>query len=178
MIAWTAFDPIMFRFRRSDGRVQMVAGEWKYTENYPVGRSLRFSRSGTDRLNIYRQTLEDSGCQIVLNGLPAETLFSIPFDQLMRQQLLCSSMERHREMDTDVVSLLHVAPMANQQLLGCVTSPGLQSFGSDIHDVWGKLVKQGHFIGVHVEEVLPLVRRHAPDPEWASYMERRYGGMR
>ena len=105
-------------------------------------------------------------------------LFFDPFDQLMRQQLLCSSMERHREMDADVVSLLHVAPMANRQLLARVTSPGLQSLGSDIHDVWGKLVKQGHFIGVHAEELLPIVCKHAPDTEWASYMERRYGGMR
>ena len=174
---FTSLDFVL-RFRRTDGRVQMVAGEWKYTENYPVGRNLRFSRSGTDRIGIYREALEDSSSQIVLNGRPAEMLFFDPFDQLMRQQLLCSSMERNREMDADVVSLLHVAPMANRELLARVTSPGLQSLGSDIHDVWGKLVKQGRFIGVHAEELLRIVCQHAPDTEWASYMERRYGGMR
>ena len=166
-----------FRFRRSDGRIQIVAGEWKYTEYYTIGRCLRFSRSGTDRLDIYRSSLEDPGCQITLGRLRPEALFFDPFDQLMRQQLLCSSMERHREMGADIVSLLHVAPAANRQLMGRVTSPTLQSSGSDIHKIWGKLVKSGRFFGTHVEDLLPLACRYAPDSEWAAYMKLRYGGM-
>ena len=48
------------RFRRSDGRIQLVAGEWKYTEYYAKGVDLRYgrSRSRTDRLDrIYREHL-------------------------------------------------------------------------------------------------------------------------
>ena len=29
----------------------------------------------------------------------------------------------------------------------------------------------------YAEDVLPLVCRHAPEPEWATYMTRRFGGM-
>ena len=167
-----------FRFRRSDGRIQIVAGEWKYTESYGVGRNKRVSRNGTDRLAIYRPALEDRRCQIKLGRLAPEDLFFDPFDQLMRQQLLCSFMEGEREMKADIVSLLHVAPKANRQLMARVTSPALQSYGSDIHEVWDKLVKSGRFCGKSVEEdLLPLVHQYAPDAQWADYMQLRYGCM-
>ncbi len=165
------------RFRRSDDAIQMLAGEWKYTERYTNGRNLRFSRSGTDRLRIYDPALESADCQITLNGLPEEALFFDPFDQLMRQQLLCSAMEREGEMDADIVSLLHMAPKSNREFANRVTSPALRSKGSDVHDVWGRLVEPGRFVGVYVEDVLPLVCRHAPEADWATYMTQRFGGM-
>ena len=170
-----------FRFLRSDGRIQIVAGEWKYTESYGVGTKKQISPHRTDRLNcIYRPALEDRRCQIsqIKGGrLAPEDLFFDPFYQLMRQQLLCSFMEGH-EMEADIVSLLHVAPKANRELMARVTSPALQSYGSDIHEVWGKLVKSGRFCGKSVEEdLLPLVCRYAPDAQWGDYMQLRYGGM-
>lgn len=166
-----------FRFRRSDGRIQIVAGEWKYTESY--GKSnLRFGRRGTDRLEIYRPSLEGRDCQIALGSVSPEALFFDPFDQLMRQQLLCSAIERWREMDADIVSLLHVAPAANRQLLRSINSPALRLLGSDIHEAWRKLVVPGRFRAIRVECLLSLVRRHASDPDWAAWMELRYGGMR
>ncbi len=110
------------RFRRGDGSIQIVAGEWKYTEYYSKEASLRFSGSGTDRLDdIYRPHLDQLGCQIT-GQVTHETLFFDPFDQLMRQQLLCSAMEQHGEMGADVVSLLHVAPRANRELMNRITS--------------------------------------------------------
>ena len=100
--SFTSLD-FCFRFRRSDGRIQIVAGEWKYTEQYRVGADLRFSGSGTDRLDrVYREHLARPDSQIVGDVAP-EALFFDPFDQLMRQQLLCTAMERCREMDADVV---------------------------------------------------------------------------
>ena len=81
---------------------------------------IRISRYGTDRLDIYRPSLEAPGCQIALNGASKEALFFDPFDQLMRQQLLCSAMEREGEMGADVVSLLHIVPAANREFLGRV----------------------------------------------------------
>ena len=167
-----------FRFCRSDRRTQIVAGEWKYTESYGVGRNKQISRNGTDRLEIYRRALENPIRQIKRGRLAPEVLFFDPFDQLMRQQLLCSFMEGKREMKAHIVSLLHVAPKANRELMARVTSPALQSYGSDIHEVWGKLVKSGRFCGKSVEEdLLPLVLRYAPDAQWADYMQLRYGGM-
>lgn len=166
-----------FRFRRSDGLIQIVAGEWKYTENYTNGNDIRISRNGTDRLDIYRPSLEAPGCQIALNGVSKEALFFDPFDQLMRQQLLCSAMECEGEMGADVVSLLHIVPAANREFLGRVTSPALRSVGADVHETWSRLVKQGRFAGIELEHALPLACRHAPEPEWAEYMRRRYGGI-
>ncbi len=43
--------------------------------------------------------------------------------------------EREHEMETDVVSLLYIAPAVNSEFMGRVTSLELRSLGSDIHDV-------------------------------------------
>lgn len=166
-----------FRFRRSDGLIQIVAGEWKYTENYANDKDIRLSSNGTDRMDIYWPSLEAPGCQIALNGVSKEALFFDPFDQLMRQQLLCSAMEREGEMGADVVSLLHIVPAANREFVGRVTSPALPAVGADVHETWSRLVERGRFAGAYVEDVLPLACRHAPEPEWAAYMRRRYGGI-
>lgn len=164
------------RFRRSDGRIHLLAGEWKYTEEYPRGESKR--RSGnTDRLDdIYRPHLEAPECQIKPGLVEHDALFYDPFDQLMRQQLLCSAMERDREMGADVVSLLHVAPRANRDLLNRITSPGLEVLGNDIHGVWSTLTMPERFKGVYLEDLLQSVRKNAPNGETGDYLWHRYGG--
>lgn len=165
------------RFRRTDGRIQIVAGEWKYTEHYRAGVDLRYSRSGTDRLDrIYRKHLSRPDSQIV-GEVPLESLFFDPFDQLMRQQLLCTAMERCHEMEADIVSLLHVAPRANGELMKRITSQTLKAVGSDVHAVWEALVSPGRFKGVATEDLLPLVCANAPTAQTRKYLETRYGGM-
>ena len=164
------------RFRRSDGRIQLVAGEWKYTECYRKD-SKRYSSKKTDRLDrIYRKHLERPDCQIAGN-VSFESLFYDPFDQLMRQQLLCTAMERCGEMEAEVVSLLHVAPRANRELMTHVTSTALDGMGSDIHDIWGALVRPGRFRGVFTEDLLPLVLANAPASWSGEYLQMRYGAM-
>lgn len=113
-----------FRFRRKDGAIQIVLGEWKYTEYYSIGEDacLRFGDSGTDRLLIYAGEFKKPGCQIrFCDGVNPADLFYDPFDQLMRLQLLASAMERTREMGARIVSVLHVAPKANGELRRRVT---------------------------------------------------------
>ena len=172
---FTSFD-FCVRFRRSDGRVQLVAGEWKYTERYGK-ESKRFSGTGTDRLDrIYRKHLERPGCQVAGN-VPFESLFFDPFDQLMRQQLLCTAMERYGEMEAEIVSLLHVAPRANRELMTHVTSPALEGIGSDIHATWAALVRPERFRGVATEDLLPLARANAPASRSGEYLQLRYGAM-
>ncbi|MCY3821449.1 MAG: hypothetical protein OXH52_19205 [Gammaproteobacteria bacterium] len=162
------------RFRRSDGRIQIVAGEWKYTEQYPNNKSKRHSRK-TDRLDqIYRSHLQAPDCQIKSGLVEHDALFFDPFDQLMRQQLLCSAMERGGEMDADIVSLLHVAPKANTELMNRITSPKLEAFGDTIHTVWSKLTEPGRFKGLYVEDLLASVCRNAPKSETARYLRHRY----
>ena len=174
--SFTSLD-FCFRFRRSDGRTQLVGGEWKYTECYPKGTDLRHSRSGTDRLDrIYREHLVKPDCQIA-GDAPFESLFFDPFDQLMRQQLLCTAMERCGEMEADVVTLLHVAPRANKELMRRVTSEALEGIGSDIHAIWDALTRGGRFKGAATEDLVPLVCANAPMTRTREYLELRYGGM-
>jgi len=169
-----------FRFKTTDGQVQVVLGEWKYTEEYAVGAKKQIARSGTDRLrDIYGKSLDRPDCQIQLDvATPQEALFYDPFDQLMRLQLLASAMEREGELDADIVSVLHVAPKANTELENRITSPHLDGRSNDIHDLWNGLVKEGRFIGCHTEDLLPVIAKHAPDRSWLKYMTLRYGGMR
>lgn len=166
------------RFRRSDGYIQIIAGEWKYTESYE-NKSIRYNttKAGeTDRLEIYGESLSKPDCQIVGN-VPHGALFFDPFYQLMREQLLCSAMEREREMGASVVSLLHIAPHANAELTNRITSKELVGFGTDIHSVWKSLVLEGRFQGVATEDLLPLICANAPKAQTSEYLMTRYGKM-
>jgi hypothetical protein len=166
------------RFRRQDGQIQILLVEWKYTEFY-ASKSIQVSDSGTDRLATYAPHLR-RGDSLFKNLLTdAESLFFDPFDQLMRLQLLAAAMEREHEMDADVVSVLHLAPRANRQLLEGITSPNLRPLGSNIHEVWRQIVGESRFAARYVDEdVLPLVVREAPDRSWAEWLMRRYGDMK
>jgi hypothetical protein len=173
----TSADAVV-RFRRHDGAIQIVLIEWKYTEAYAT-KNIRFSGSGTDRLATYMPDLRHADSPFAKSPAADEDLFFDPFDQLMRLQLLAAAMERDREMDADIVSLLHLAPRANRELLERITSPKLAPLGSNIHDVWRCIVGGARFAARYVDsDVLPLVIREAPDASWASWIERRYGGMK
>jgi hypothetical protein len=167
------------RFRRTDGKIEVVLGEWKYTERYGVGISLQISKAGTDRLkSVYRDHLMLSDCQIQLpGGVQFEDLLYDPFDQMMRLQLLATAMERAKE-HADIVSVLHIAPRANKDLVDRITSPGLaKAFpGRNIHEIQQVLVANDRFRGFYMEDLLPIMARHSPDQHWAQYMGVRYGG--
>ncbi|MDY0059350.1 MAG: hypothetical protein RBU45_06030 [Myxococcota bacterium] len=170
---------VIVRFRRTDGKIQIVLVEWKYTELY-IDSPLQCSKSGTDRLNdIYRPELTHQGCPIrIPEGACHSFLFFDPFDQMMRAQLLAAAMERNTEMQADVVSCLHLTPRCNAELNHSINSSGLRRLGSTIHDVWGTLVTPDRFQARHVEDVVAAAIRHAPDPVWASDLQQRYAGMR
>jgi hypothetical protein len=168
---------MVVRFRDGRGRIHVVLGEWKYTEQYANGESKRLSKGGTNRLATYAPHLMAPGCHIALaDGVRLEDLFYDPFDQLMRLQLLASAMEREHEMDADVVSTLHMAPAANVVLMQRITSPGLRRLSGDIHGVWGSLVSQDRFRGVQTELLLARMLENAPDAQWRDYMTLRYLG--
>lgn len=166
----------IIRFRQIDGRVRIILGEWKYTEFYPMENDKRFSASDTDRLKIYGPFLEKASSQLKLNSISSGSLFFDPFDQLMRQQLLASEMEAAREMGADAVSLLHIAPAQNHDLIDRITSPELANYGDTIHEVWGNITVEDRFKGVHQEDFLEVVSVHAPGDAWRDYMNLRYGG--
>ena len=171
-----------FRFQRNDGKIQLVLGEWKYTESY--GRS-DLGKQKPVRKDNYRQAFLRTGGVF---GPQRESLYDAfffdPFYQLMRLQLLAQEMEAGdlgQEMAADVVSVLHICPMANGEFREPkhVTSPGLkQEFpGKGTLEIWNELVPDDKFISISVEELLDTISRHGQsiDSDWVSYLESRYG---
>lgn len=169
----------IIRFRQEDDTVRILLGEWKYTENYPKDRCIRYSRSKTDRLNeIYRPTLEAHNCQIHIDSNKYEDLFYDPFDQLMRLQLLATKMEEEREMQADIVSTIHIAPKANKEFNRRITSPGLCEYGDTVHTIWEALISNDRFKGFYLEDMLSIYCEAYQDDAVRKYMQIRYGNMR
>ncbi len=167
-----------FRFRREDGKIQVVLGEWKYTEEYAYDQNIQVAESGTDRLSIYGPFIWLADSPVHLSPMRAQVLFYEPFYQLMRLQLLASAMEKAREMDADEVTVLHVAPRANSELVDRITSPGIVHLGGTVHDVWARIVEKPKFKGIYAEDLLAHMLLNAPDSGWAQYMHTRYYPMR
>jgi len=164
----------VFRFRRKDGKIQIVLGEWKYTEDYrsldkgiktrKQNYSLAFNRNG----GVFKQRGED------LYG----ALFFDPFYQLMRLQLLAQEMELSREMDANVVTMLHISPAANREFRDRVTSPHLANMfpNKGVLEIWKELVPEGKFMSIPVEDSLNTIERVAVDDQgWVDYLKARYG---
>lgn len=167
------------RFERSDGTIQIVLAEWKYTEQYRNAKCKRISGGKVDRLeSIYRVWLEHPSCQIQMpHGIRFEDLFYDPFDQMMRHQLLASAMEREREMDASIVSTLHIAPQANRELVYEITSPNLKRLGGTIYEVWHQSFCRERFHHVTAEQFLAAAINFSANEEWKRWMKIRYGGM-
>lgn len=166
------------RFRRLDGSIQTVLVEWKYTESYS-SKCLAMSESGTDRKSIYSEFYSKAGGVIDPDRVPEfGSLFYNPFDQLMRQQMLAHEMEQHREGESEIVSVLHVAPRVNAELRR-ITSPEFlkRNLGSSPFDVWPKLLRNSdRFLSVSAEDLFgPAVGRGVESGrEWAGYLAERY----
>ncbi|TET06169.1 MAG: hypothetical protein E3J83_06305 [Candidatus Atribacteria bacterium] len=171
----TSADAVVM-FKRSDGKQQMVLIEWKYTESY---RSifLRFATSGTDRTKTYKPFYIQGDCPINKELLPSfDSLFYEPFYQFMRQQLLAREIEKARELENDVVSVLHIAPALNTDFYR-ITSPKLSKLGEKAIDVWKSLVPKGkRFISVSTERLFcNLFTNHSPEIQaWVDYITKRY----
>ncbi len=94
----------------------------------------------------------------------------------MRLQLLAAEAETAKEMDADIVSVMHVAPRMNKDLMTRITSPGLKSLGNNIHEIWKILTMPGKFNGVYLEDLIPRIKHSTRNQEWAKYLSVRYGG--
>jgi len=172
---FTSNDAAVF-FERKDGLKQIVLIEWKYTESYSP-TSLKVTKSGTDRTQIYLPLYEKADCIVDQNKVPTfEDLFYEPFYQFFRQQLLAQEMEKARELEADKVSLLHIAPENNLDFKR-VTSPALLPLGSTATEVWHSLLR-------HPDRFLSLGTRqlygsfgHDEMKDWKQYMLERYPGI-
>ncbi|WP_242392202.1 PGN_0703 family putative restriction endonuclease [Anaeromyxobacter oryzisoli] len=167
------------RVRLASGATGLLLGEWKYTERY-ASKSIRYSDSGTDRLEIYRPALEAPWSQVArLGNADYEDLFFDPFDQIMRLQLLAGEIEHagamgDPEMGATFACVLHVAPVANVDLMKRVTSARLAGRGDDVHQVWRSIASDDRFFGIESGALLHALAAHAPDADWGKYLVRRY----
>ncbi len=167
---------VMFRFRTVENKIHVVIAEWKYCESDEKAKYQRISSSGTDRVATYRPHLSASGCQISLGSVRFEDLFFNPIYQFMRQQLLASAMEREREMDADAVSVLHIAPRANEGLLNLALSQKVAP-GATVGEVWSTIAKHDRFKSIVTEDLIPLLVQSGADPAWVEYVDKRYGAI-
>lgn len=177
-----------FRFRREDGKIHLVLGEWKYTEEAGSTYHGAPRCDGDRRPEVRKRTYERAFARSdgVFAGHGAElynALFFGPFYQFMRLQLLAQEMERGElgpEMNADVVSVLCVCPAANDEFRkGAVVPPQLQQYssGADIFQVWQGLVPGERFRHIPTEVLLCILDNEASadDSAWVNYLRTRYG---
>jgi hypothetical protein len=171
---YTSVDFVL-RFRRKDGKIQIVLGEWKYTEEYGE------SDKGIEvRRQNYHQAFHRKGG--IFKRQDAElynALFFDPFYQLMRLQLLAQEMEFNKEMDADVVSVLYISPAENTELREGVTSPYLRKTypKEDVFEIWKGLVPEDRFTSISTENLLSTITESCSNTytNWVDYLNTRYG---
>lgn len=163
-----------FRFRRHDGRNQLVLGEWKYTEEYGRSDLGKPARKENYTRAFNRGSFAGKGQALY------DSLFFEPFYQLMRLQLLAQEMESGdmgREMDCDVVTVLHISPEANHAFRDRVTSPYLKDRypNTATLDIWKHLAPEEKFLSISVEVLLEaILNARMGSPVWKNYLATRY----
>ncbi len=172
----------IFRFKGANGKIHVILGEWKYTEDYKNTKSKALGPSGATRLRIYKPLIKNSGLHFG-KKIKLKDLLYEPFYQMMRFQLLAVGMEKpvpgenFGEMNADIVSVLHVSPSANEGLRKTVTSPALRIHGNDIYDVWDQIAPEERFHHIDSDKLIDLVTSGnipAGFDNWAQWMRRRY----
>lgn len=169
-----------FRFRRYDGRTQLVLGEWKYTEYYsrkepnPKQRQLEAYRKAFMLWNADQPRLPNY-----------HDFFAEPFYQLMRMTLLAQEMERAKaqgngEMGADIVSVLLVAPKANKRYAEKFTVPVFERFGRTVSAAWTFLAPADRYLSVPTESLLTVIEQVTPEHlhDWRDHLLQRYGWWR
>ena len=100
--------------------------------------------------------------------------FYEPFYQFLRQH--AHEMELAHELESDLVTVLHVAPAHNRDFHR-VTSPGLQQLGDSSIKVWKGLMRQpDRFVSVFTEALFDdyPVDTHPELATWWQYINQRH----
>lgn len=156
-----------FVHRTTEGVVELVLLEWKYTESYrsrvlvPAKDAIRWKRYGSALAAIDGPVRSDL--------LEFTDLLDEPLYQLMRQQLLAHMLEQDGAHGADRVRVVHVSPPANLAYQKSLHRPTQRALGNTVTEVWGKLQRRpDRFVSVDSKLFL--------DPEITSHeYNRRYG---
>lgn len=164
-----AFVPL----RLAQGRVLVVAIEWKYTER-PRPGSEAISKDGTSRVEIYRSLLEASDCPIDLERIDRiENLFLDPYTQLMRQTLLVWQIVKQRESSASDWLHVHVVASANAAMRK--PRAKLTAAADDLADQWRSVLRDpDRYRLVTPTELLAEIPREAAPPGWREWLTVRY----
>ncbi|MCA0387201.1 MAG: hypothetical protein LCH52_01765 [Bacteroidetes bacterium] len=168
----TAYADFYFRFKRNDGKIQTVIGEWKYVESTGFfGRIMKPEIQ--EKIEKYLRFF--SILNLPENIDPYELAFE-PFRQITKLQILASEMEKAKEQKADVVSLLMVTPRANQSINKDIISQQLKSLGDSVFDIWGKIAPDDRFKGCYLEDLFNLAVKNEsyPGKDWLDYLINRY----
>lgn len=136
-----------FLHRATDGVVELVLLEWKYTESY----RLRTPDPTRDlvRLGRYGAAVTDPSGPVRAELLSFEHLLDEPFYQLVRQQLLAHALETAGAEGASRVRVLHVLPAANDAYQQSLARPEHRTLGSTVNEVWQRLLRHtDRFISV------------------------------
>lgn len=165
----TSIDALMLG-EKNDGQKILILIEWKYTEHYS-NNSLLISKSGTSRLDNYKDLLEADNCPIQYDNF--EDLFYEPFYQLMRQTLLGLTMTKRKEYDTVDWLHLHIIPTENKELKNNVTSPRLT--GDTMEIAWKNVLRQpDKYKVIDPKDFLNPIRQCTDTNSIMTYLENRY----
>lgn len=157
-----------FSFLRNDLKIQLVLIYWNYCESFSTEKILLpmdFHQLLEEDLPIKRDSLDS-----------LETLFYQPFSRLLEVQCLAKRLEKTHFLNSDMVSVLHIQPLINQDLL-TVVSPALMKFGITPNQIWQNLVQPyDRFCSAFTENLFGHfdIAIHPDLLDWWLYITRRY----
>lgn len=128
-----------FLHRATDGVLELVLVEWKYTEQYPL-RAISPAKNAV-RLKRYGTLLHDPTGPIRDDLLSFDHLTDEPFYQLVRQQLLAHALESNNPYGAGRCRVVHVSPAGNIAYQASLARPEHQALGSSVGQVWKQLLR-------------------------------------
>lgn len=177
--AYATSADLLVVYEDDPGRRHGILLESKFSETYS-GKSLRYSKRGTDRAAVYRPAWSATTCPIRADaGVDLGDVMFDPFDQLMRLQLLAAAMETAHELRMESVRVAWVAPSANLELWERITAPALVARGTRVPEVWRGLLRDpDRFLFASYEALFEAASSRPGAAEWVGWQRERYGWER
>ncbi len=129
-----------FLYRDTQGHVELVLIEWKYTESYR--RRSPEPQKDSVRAGRYLQAVRDPAGPVQADVLDFSLLLDEPFYQLVRQQLLAHALETSGAEGASRVRLVHVSPPDNLAYQQSLVRAEHKALGDTVSAVWQQLLRR------------------------------------
>lgn len=163
------------RFMDIDNKVNIILGEWKYTEAYDERHAMKLKSKIYRHEKIYSKSLENS---IYASKSPTGNILDIydePLYQLMRLQLLAQQMQIHKEMGAEKVTVLLIVPMSNLGYKESFYTSNMNKFKSvGVMDLWSSVINSKYFKYLYLEDLFNVINNCIPLNSWKEYLNVRY----